>query len=146
MQVRDLEKGTKVTINKKSNPNQNEEVKNPEKKATNKEVDVEYLPLKYEANGKTLVFQRTSYDYKMICPNCKSETRYIVRHLLNHPDCQQIIVPYEFKKQFKTYKLDFTRELHIKRIRKYTDNQRDDDDKKVKDSQNKRKKESTARK
>ena len=81
----------------------------------------------------------------MICPNCKSETRYIVRHLLNHPGCQQIMVPNEFKEQFKTYKLDFTRDNQNKRKKQSRAQQRALNENKVKEDQNKWKKESTAR-
>ena len=57
-------------------------------------------PLIYESSGKILTFLRMSDDYVMKCPLCKTETKYIVRHIGSNPYCKNQIDKEEFKSQF----------------------------------------------
>ena len=40
-----------------------------------------YDPFIYTNNEKKLIFKRTSYDYKLICPNCLKETKQMIQHI-----------------------------------------------------------------
>ena len=61
-------------------------------------------PFTYERDGKLQVFLCKSDNYKMKCPNCQIETRYIVKHLARYKNCQKFIIIEDFKKQFTMYK------------------------------------------
>ena len=84
-----------------------------------------------------------SSDYRMMCPNCYNETRYIVQHM-SKSKCQKNEYLNEFKEQFKAYKADHIQYLQREINKKSNANQRMQNEEKVKLSQNKRKRESMA--
>ena len=42
---------------------------------------ISYDQFIYNHNGNKLIFKRTSYDYKRVCPNCLKETKQIIQHI-----------------------------------------------------------------
>ena len=67
-----------------------------------KQIDKEdnYIPFVYTYNGKKLTFQRMSHDYKMRCPACGNETKYIIQHL-NKSKCKKNVHIDDFKNELK---------------------------------------------
>ena len=61
-------------------------------------------PFKFELIEEMLIFQRMSFDYKMKCPRCKVETKYIIRHVIQSIRCQAGINSIAFKIKFLEYK------------------------------------------
>ena len=96
----------------------------------------EYDPFTYIHNGKKLMFRRTSYDYKLICPTCLKETKQIIQHICKGT-CTITVNMDDFKGQLNEYKKAYTKE----RKREYIKRQRALNEIKVKEDQNKRKKE-----
>jgi type IV secretory pathway VirB10-like protein len=66
------------------------------------------LTLIYESSGKIINFLRMSDDYIMKCPLCKTETKYIVRHIGSNTYCKNQISLDEFKSQCQLYKKEKT--------------------------------------
>ena len=52
----------------------------------------------YEADGHIYVFRKMSEDYVMKCPFCRTETKYIIRHIASY---SAMINQAEFKAHFK---------------------------------------------
>ena len=73
-----------------------------------------YDPLIYNHNGKKLIFKRTSYDYKLICPNCLKETKQMIQHI-SKGKCSNTVNMDDFKRQLKNYKKSYTKENNIKK-------------------------------
>ena len=71
-------------------------------------------PFKYELSEGMLVFHRMSFDYKMRCPRCQVETKYIIRHVNQNTKCQAGINGDVFKIQFLKYKKE-TKDMNIVR-------------------------------
>ena len=77
----------------------------------------------------------------MKCPNCPSETRYILQHI-SKSRCQITVDLNDFKMQLKTYKEKYAKEKKNTTDRQSRVKQRAKDLIKVKEMQNKWKKES----
>ena len=85
------------------------------------------LPLIFESSGKILTFLRMSDDYVMKCPLCKTETKYIVRHIGSNTYCKNQISKEEFKSQFQLYKKEKANKDHANRQRAWRERQRAQD-------------------
>ena len=117
--------------------------KTNDKKPQNNGIIDEYLPFMYTSNGHIIIFQRKTYDYKMKCPNCPIETRYIFQHI-SKSSCQRTVDLNDFKSQLKAYKDKYTKENQNKRKRQSIGQQRTKGEGIVRESQNTRKRESIA--
>ena len=100
----------------------------------------EFIPFVHTNNGKKLTFQRMSLDYKMKCPTCLHETRYIIQHLAKGK-CQITVNIDNFKNELRTYKEFYTKQ----RRRLNMERKRTTDTEKIRESQNKWKKTSIAK-
>jgi hypothetical protein len=89
-------------------------------------------PLMYESSGKILTFLRMSDDYVMKCPLCKTETKYIVRHIGSNTYCKNQISKEEFISQFQLYKKEKANKDHANRQRAWRERQRAQDAEKAK--------------
>ena len=58
--------------------------------------------------GKKLTFKRMSHDYKMKCPTCLQETRYIIQHF-SKGRCKIIVNIHDLKKELNSFKELYTR-------------------------------------
>ena len=81
-----------------------------------------------------------SHDYKMRCPACGNETKYIIQHL-NKSKCKKNVHIDDFKNELKAYKESYTK---LKR-RQNMDMKRTTAGDQIKESQNKWKKQSRER-
>ena len=71
-----------------------------------------------------------SEDYVMKCPFCRTETKYIIRHIASY---SALINQAEFKAHFKIYKEAKVKEDQRNRKRKSREKQRAEDEKKMKE-------------
>ena len=83
-----------------------------------------------------------SDDFMMKCPLCKSETKYIVRHIVH---CSDHVNQAAFKAQFHIYKEDKRKKDQVNRKRKSRAIQRAQSEKKYKENQAKEKRETLAK-
>ena len=95
-----------------------------------------YDPFIYKNNEKKLIFKRTSYDYKLICPNCLKETKQMIQHICKG-NCKIVVNMEDFKTQLKNYKKSYTKENQCRRKKECIERQRVLDESKVKEKQNK---------
>ena len=98
-----------------------------------------YIPFVYEKNGKKLTFKRTSYDYKLVCPSCHKETKYMIQHICKG-NCPSTVDMVDFKEQLKEFKKSYTREKKYQVNKESIKRQRAQDNSNVKEDHNKRKK------
>ena len=89
-------------------------------------------PLIYESSGKILTFLRMSDDYVMKCPLCKTETKYIVRHIGSNTSCNNQISKEEFKSQFQLYKKEKANKDNANYQRAWRERQRSQNEEKTK--------------
>merc|ERR1712081_98206 len=97
---------------KKQKTGQQENVSQSSKEES-EETD-EYAPFIYGNNGRKLMFRRTSYDYKLICPCCLKETKQIIQHICKG-NCKITVNMDDFKGQLKEYKKAYTKENQNRR-------------------------------
>ena len=98
----------------------------------------------YEDNGKVVIFKQLSSDYIMRCPQCKIETKHIIRHLANNSNCNAISDINTFKSRFQMYKVSQNKErllLNQRNRQKECDKkQKEKDIEQFKDNQRNRRK------
>ena len=97
-----------------------------------------YDPFIYRNNGKKLIFKRTSYDYKLICPSCLKETKQMIQHIPKG-NCKLTMNMDDFKSQLKDFKKSYTKENQKQRKKECIERQRALDEDKVKEKQNQNK-------
>merc|ERR1712240_635203 len=105
-------------------------------KGTTSDINDDNEQFTYESDGYILAFQKMSDDFIMKCPLCKSETKYIVRHIVH---CSDHVNQAAFKAQFQIYKEEKRKKDQVDRKRKSRARQREEDEKKYKENQAKEK-------